>query len=299
MLTSNTIGAHNTGIGEDSLNNNLSGNHNTAWGESTLYNNTAGSDNVAGGYYALNKSMGSNNVAIGHQASYVLASGDFNTALGYQAGFNATSGSYNLSIANAGVTADNNTIRIGTKGSSSTGVTTGQNRAFIAGISGRGVTGTAVYVSSNGQLEIMSSSKRFKKDIRSVDIANKNILDLRPVSFRYKAADDQGEHPLQYGLIAEEVATIFPDLVQYDENGKAVTVYYHLLTPLLLAALQQEHKNAEKQLLTVSLLRKQNEIFRAELLAVRNQMPRQAAQITSISNRRNSAQVDTSLSSNY
>ena len=145
----------------------------------------------------------------------------------------------------------------------------------------------------------MSSSKRFKKDIRSVDIANKKILDLRPVSFRYKAADDQGEHPLQYGLIAEEVATIFPDLVQYDENGKAVTVYYHLLTPLLLAALQQEHKNAEKQLLTVSLLRKQNEIFRAELLSVRNQMRRQAAQIASISNRRNSAQDDTSLSSNY
>jgi len=95
------------------------------------------------------------------------------------------------------------------------------------------------------------------------------------------------------------VARIFPDLVQYDEDGKAVTVYYHLLTPLLLAALQQEHKNAEQQLLTVSLLRKQNEIFRAELLAVRNQMLRQAAQIASINNRRNRAQVDTSLSNNY
>lgn len=239
---------------------------------------------MAGGYYALKVSTGNNNVAIGHQTSYLLATGEFNTTLGYQAGFNATSGSYNINIGNGGKATESNTIRIGTPGNSSTGVTTGQNRAFMAGITGRGVSGSAVYISSSGQLGILSSSKRFKKNIRAIDINHKNILDLRPVTYNYKAANDQGKHPRQYGLIAEEVAEVFPDLMEYDENGQPLTVYYHLLTPILLAALQQEHKNVEQQRTELSLLRQQNEIFKADLLTLHEQVRLQATQIAAATN---------------
>lgn len=167
----------------------------------------------------------------------------------------------------------------------------------MAGISGRGVVGSAVYIASNGQLGILSSSKRFKKNIRSLDSHHSNILDLRPVTFRYKEADAEGGHPLQYGLIAEEVAEIFPDLVEYDGNGEPATVYYHLLTPLLLAALQQEHKSSEQQRVAMRLLHKQNEDFRAEMMAFREQIRRQAAEIAMISTRQDNSRVVSQRSS--
>ena len=268
VLTSNTLGAHNTGIGEDSLFGNLSGNHNTAWGESTLYNN------VAGGYYALNTTTGSGNAAIGHQASMNLVTGDYNTAIGYQSGYGLTSGSHNIYVASAGANTESYIIRMGTQGK--------HLGAYIAGISGVTATGgAAVYINSSGQLGTLPSSQRFKKDIKSLDATSEKIMNLRPVTFRYKQADEKGSFPTQFGLIAEEVAKILPELVEFDEEGKPLSVFYHLLTPLLLAELQRGHVENQTQQTALNLLREQNAMFKAELVAVRQQITLQAAQIAS------------------
>ena len=272
VLTSNTIGAHNTGIGEDSLFGNLSGNHNTAWGESTLYQNTSGSDNVAGGYYALNTTTGSGNTAIGHQASMNLVAGDYNPAIGYQSGLGLTSGSHNIYVASAGASNESYIIRMGTQGK--------HLRTYIAGISGVTATnGAAVYINSNGQLGTLPSSQRFKKDIQSLDATSEKIMALRPVTFRYKQADEKGDYPIQFGLIAEEVAKIFPELVQFDEQSKPLSVFYQLLTPLLLAELQRGHIETQTQQTALNLLLEQNALFKAELLAMSQQIKSQAAQI--------------------
>jgi hypothetical protein len=246
VLTSNTLGAHNTGIGEDSLFGNLSGNHNTAWGESTLYNNVSGNDNVAGGYYALNTTTGSGNTSIGHQSSMNLLTESY-------------------------------IIRMGTQGK--------HLGAYIAGISGVTATGgAAVYINSSGQLGTQPSSQRYTKDIQPLYSTSAKILKLRPVTFRYRRADELGEYPMQYGLIAEEVAKIFPELVQFDEDGKPLSVYYQLLTPLLLAELQRGNFETEQQQTALNLLLEQNALFKAELLGVRKQMNIQAVQIASLKN---------------
>ena len=277
VLTSNTIGAHNTGIGEDSLYGNLSGNHNTAWGESTLYNNVSGNDNVAGGYYALNTTTGSGNAAIGHQASMNLVAGDYNTAIGYQAGYGLSSGSHNIYVASAGASTESYMIRMGTQGK--------HLGTYIAGISEVTASGgAAVYINSSGQLGTLPSSQRFKKDIKSLETISEQILNLRPVTFRYKQADEKGGFPTQFGLIAEEVAKILPELVEFDEQGKPLSVFYHLLTPLLLAELQRGHVETQTQQTALDLLLEQNVTFKAELLAVRKQMRVQAAQPTLLSN---------------
>ncbi len=274
VLTSNTLGAHNTGIGEDSLFGNLSGNHNTAWGESTLYNNVSGNDNVAGGYYALNTTTGSGNAAIGHQASMNLVTGDYNTAIGYQSGYGLTSGSHNIYVASAGANTESYIIRMGTQGK--------HLGAYIAGISGVTASGgAAVYINSSGQLGTLPSSQRFKKNIKSLETISEKILNLRPVTFSYKRADEKGGFPMQFGLIAEEVAKVLPELVQFDEEGKPLAVFYHLLTPLLLAELQRGHAETQTQQTALNLLLEQNALFKAELLAMHQQMNVQAAQIAS------------------
>jgi len=104
-----------------------------------------------------------------------------------------------------------------------------------------------VYVNSSGQLGTLTSSRRFKNDIRDIGNSSDRLMQLRPVSFRYKDSAEKGPHPLQYGLIAEEVATVYPDLVQYDKQGKPFTVYYHLLTPIMLNELQKQHHLVEAQ----------------------------------------------------
>jgi hypothetical protein len=102
--------------------------------------------------------------------------------------------------------------------------------------------GVAVYINANGQLGTLTSSRRFKKDIHDMGSVSDRLMQLRPVTFRYKQAADDGTHPIEYGLIAEEVAKVYPDLVQYDKAGKPFTIYYHLLTPMLLNELQKAHR---------------------------------------------------------
>src|SRR5208282_4747009 len=154
--------------------------------------------------------------------------GSNNVSLGYLAGSNLTTGSNNIDIGNAGAGAESNTIRIGTQGT--------QTATYAAGISGVGVTGAAVEVSSTGQLGIVMSSARYKHDIHDMGGKSSAVLKLRPVTFRY---NNDPANTLQYGLVAEEVAKIYPELVTYGPDGKVMTVRYSMLSAMLLNELQK------------------------------------------------------------
>ena len=110
-----------------------------------------------------------------------------------------------------------------------------------------GLSGVTVVVDANGQLGAPPSSRRFKYDIQDMDQATKNLLRLHPVTFRYKQAQNDGSHPLQYGLIAEEVAEVYPELVQNTPEGEPNAVLYQFLPPMLLNAFQKQHRQIETQ----------------------------------------------------
>src|SRR5262249_12010625 len=142
---------------------------------------------------------GKYNTGLGLRALYNNTSGNTNTAVGYLAGTNLTTGSNNVDIANQGLAGESKTIRIGTTGT--------QTRAFVAGISGVAVTGADVVVNASGQLGVVVSSSRFKKDIRDMGASTGNLMNLRPVTFKYRD-DERGI--TQYGLVAEEVGKVYP-----------------------------------------------------------------------------------------
>ncbi len=225
-LSSNTIGAHNTATGYDALESNTTGAANTATGDQALLNTGSGSYNTAAGYQALSSNTtGQDNTADGFQALY-FNTGSNNIALGSSAGGNLTTGSNNIDIGNAGVAAEQKTIRIGTQGT--------QKFIYVAGIYGVTASGgAAVYINSSGQLGTATSSARFKRDIRNMDKASETILAMRPVTFRYKPELDPAGIP-QFGLVAEEVEKVNPDLVVRDADGKPYSVRYDQVNAMLL-----------------------------------------------------------------
>jgi hypothetical protein len=237
----NASGSANTAVGSQALLNNLIGNDNTAQGYASLWSNTLGSNNAAVGANALfNNTSGSNNTALGQNALYTNMDGSWNIAIGYQAGNQASSGNNNIEVGNQGANTDSNTIRIGTNGT--------QTSTFISGIYGTNISsGSAVLIDSNGQLGTSQSSERYKEGIHDMGDASDGVLQLRPVTFRYKKAADDGNKPLQYGLLGEEVAKIYPDLVVYNRDGKVENVEYHELPALLLNELQKQHKTIDEQ----------------------------------------------------
>ena len=266
----NTTGYQNTANGYQALYSNDSGYYNTATGTSALYSNSSGSDNAAHGYQALYlNTTGSYNTANGVGTLYSNTTGSNNIALGYHAGSYLTTGSNNIDLGNPGLAGESGVVRIGTQGA--------QTAAYIAGINGFGIgRGVPVYIDSFGRLGTLTSSRRFKQDIHTMDHASDKLMQLRPVIFRYKQAAGDGSHPLQYGLIAEEVAKVYPDLVQYDKAGKPFTIYYHLLTPMLLNELQKQHRQivAQKseiaaQKKEVALLMSENESRKTEVAAMK------------------------------
>jgi hypothetical protein len=230
-------GSYNTATGSSALGTNTTGNANTATGISALYNNTTGGGNTADGVQALHHNIaGGNNTAAGFNALYQNRSGQNNIGLGLNAGFNLTTGNNNIDIGNRGVAGESNTIRIGTQGT--------QNATFIAGISGNAVLRTDVVVTSTGRLGILASSARFKRDIRDMGTLSSNLLKLRPVTFRYK--DDPAGTP-QYGLVAEEVARLYPELVSYGADGRVESVRYSMLTSMLLNEMQKQTRQNKEQ----------------------------------------------------
>ena len=132
-------------------------------------------------------------------------------------------------IGNQGLAADDHIIRIGDV----------QTQTFIAGISGVNVSGVPVLVSSTGQLGIASSSRRYKEDIQDMGDATADLMRLRPVTFRYKQSFEDGTKPIQFGLIAEEVAEYYPDLVAHSADGQIETVKYQVLDSMLLNEVQR------------------------------------------------------------
>ena len=238
-LYSNTTGNNETATGFAALFSNTIGLYNTAYGSNALYFNTTGNNNTASGESALvSNTTGGNNTANGAVALAFNTTGGRNIALGSLAGFNLTTGSNNIDIGNEGVAGEANTIRIGTIGT--------QTATFIAGISGTAVTGAAVVVGANGQLGVAPSSQRFKDEIKPMDKASEALLALKPVTFRYKHELDPNGIA-QFGLVAEEVAQVDPDLVVRDAEGKVFTVRYEAVNAMLLNEFLKEHRKVEEQ----------------------------------------------------
>ncbi len=252
-LLSNTDGSGNTAVGAAALLNNSTGGGNTANGTFALHNNETGIRNTATGVNALfSNTAGEANTAIGSNA-LENNTGDFNIALGNFAGESLTTGSDNIDIGNGGVSGESSTTRIGLF----------QNACFIAGIFNATASGgTAVFVNSVGQLGTVSSSRRYKKEIKAMDKASEAILGLNPVTFHYKS-DTKGTP--QFGLIAEEVAEANPDLVVHDENGEIYTVRYEAVNAMLLNEFLKEHRRVEEQEATIAQLKQEMETVVARL----------------------------------
>ncbi len=262
-LSSNTTGYWNTASGNQALNHNVNGYSNTAYGVYALTNNTgptegnsvAGSYNTASGVYALYaNTTGYSNTAMGYNALNSNVSGSYNVAVGYKAGTNAT-GNDNIYINNQGQAADSQTMRLGTEGTSGV-VGSGVLTTYIAGIYGVPVSGaTPVYINSSGQLGTTpASSARFKAHITPMGSASARIAELKPVTFVYKS-DATGT--LQYGLIAEEVAKVYPELVIRGADGQINGIRYEELSPLLLNELQRQRRLMQEQQAEIADLKTQ------------------------------------------
>jgi hypothetical protein len=247
-LLSNTIGEENTANGAFALFSNTEGNQNTAVGVNALFSNPEGAFNTATGHSALfSNTNGSSNTAIGQSALFDNTTGDSNVAIGFLA-LSSSTGSNNVGLgAGAGfnVTSADNVICIGALGDNVS------NRCYIGHIRGATVgngDGINVIVDSNGQLGTSNSSRRFKKDIKPMDQTSEAILALKPVTFHYKNLDTKkAENTPQFGLIAEDVAEVNPDLVVLDPDGKPFTVRYDAVNAMLLNEFLKEHKKVEEQ----------------------------------------------------
>ena len=255
-LFSNTTGFYNTATGRGALEDNSTGSSNTATGLGALARNTIGESNTASGVFALSfnttgegntangygallsNTTGVFNTANGFHALYSNTVGSGNTALGYTAGSNLTTGGDNICIANDGVAGDAAVIRIGRSFITAT---------YIAGISGKTASGgAAVFVNSEGKLGTSTSSARFKDDIKPMDTASEAILALKPVTFRYKKELDPEGIP-QFGLVAEDVEKVNPDLVVRDAEGKLNAVRYDQVNAMLLNEFLKAHRRMEEQ----------------------------------------------------
>ncbi len=272
-LVSNTTGSFNTAVGGNALRNNTTSSNNVAVGNSALLNN-AGGNNTAIGFQALrdnggdfNAALGTTalrvnttgfqNTAIGESALLLNTTGCRNIAIGRSAGFNLTTECDNIDIGNFGVSAESNAIHIGT----------GQTATFIAGISGQiSPGGSGVFIDVNGKLGTSMSARRFKEDIREITEESEGLMRLRPVTFRYKREmDPTGSR--QYGLIAEEVEEVLPELVTYGRDGRVETVKYHVLPTLLLNEVQRQRRTIESQRAEMEELRTRLSKLEARLLA--------------------------------
>src|SRR6266513_1818030 len=237
-LFSNTTGFHNTAAGFQALLSNTTGNHNTADGDNALVHDTTGSLNTAIGAHTLDQNI----------------TGSSNVALGFQAGFNIT-GNGNVCVGQniLGLTGESNVTRIGNI------LSTAQ------------ANGVLVTIGAGGKLGFQASSRRYKDDIKPMDKASEALFALKPVSFRYKQEIDPARSP-DFGLIAEDVATVNPDLVARDEEGKIVTVRYQAVNAMLLNEFLKEHGQVQQLKATVAQQQKQIEALTATVQKVSDQI---------------------------
>ena len=263
-LHANTLGTQNQGFGYEALFANTTGNGNAAFGTGALYQNTTGgSSNTTGGNSAFGNfallanttaggnsafgfsaltanTIGANNVAVGAAALATLISGSGNVAIGTGAGGNLNAAESNdIYIGNSGIAGESNAIRIGYIGTITS--------AYIAGISGKtSANGVDVLVNAAGQLGTVKSSLRYKHAIADMGAESDVLMKLRPVAFYYKAELDDTQ-TRQYGLVAEEVAKIAPELVVFGEDGTPETVRYHFINAMLLNEVQKQRQQIEDE----------------------------------------------------
>jgi len=238
-LLSNTTALQNSAHGAFALFSNTTGGENTANGNRALFTNTTGVVNTANGYAALaNNTIGSVNTAIGAVALANNITGSSNVGLGFNAGLNVTTATNvicigaNVSGANVG-----NTCYIGN----------------IRAVATQNADAVPVLIDSAGQLGTMSSSRRFKKEIEPMGKTSESLLALKPVTFHYKS---DTKDAMQFGLIAEDVAAVNPDLVVRDEKGEIYTVRYDAVNAMLLNEFLKEHRKVEEQEVTVTQLKR-------------------------------------------
>jgi hypothetical protein len=191
------------------------------------------------GASAIAGPTGADNAALGQGALDQNTSGQRNVAIGKDAGQNQTTGSDNIYVSNSGIAAESGQIRIGTQGT--------HTDAFVAGIDGNVVAGSAVLVTASGELGVAASSRRFKQDVTDMAGASAVLLDLRPVTFRYREGVGGSNGEAQYGLIAEEVAAVAPGLVAFERDGTPFSVHYEFLAPMLLNEVQRQQRTIEAQ----------------------------------------------------
>jgi hypothetical protein len=224
-------GDGNTALGNSALAQNRLGSNNAASGYYALASNTTGNSNTALGYYSLYaNTIGGENVAIGQNALGSNVSGGNNIAIGTMSGYDIT-GVNNIDIGSMGASGENGIIRIGTPAT--------HTKVFIAGIESTKITGNAVYVTASGELGVLASSERYKTAITPMDVSDEKIARLRPVTFHLKS-DPGGA--VQYGLIAEEVNKLYPELVIHDQAGQIQGVRYDELAPMLLNVVQRQQR---------------------------------------------------------
>jgi hypothetical protein len=240
-LRDNTTGTHNTADGFAALSRTTTGQHNTATGDEALGSNTTGSFNTADGAHSLENNTGTGN-----------------TALGFGAGANVTTAN-NVICLGAGVLGANES-----------------NSCFIGNVFNRtSPGGTAVFVDSSGKLGTITSSRRFKEEIEPMAQASEGLFALKPVTFRYKKGIDPQRIP-QFGLVAEDVEAVNPDLVVRDEEGKVNTVRYDAVNAMLLNEFLKEHRKVEELSSIVAEQRK-------EVNALAAAVKEQAAQVQKVS----------------
>jgi trimeric autotransporter adhesin len=244
-LYRNTAGFSNSAVGDHALYSNTTGAANSAVGTGALGSNTTAESNSAYGVSALGAhTTGNGSSAFGAQALLQHSSGSYNTAVGAGAGGNLVTGSYNLYLDNlGGASTESNTIRIGNDGY--------HIATYVAGIYGKtSASGIAVYVNSSGQLGTTTSSRRYKEQIADMDAESDVLMNLRPVSFYYRPELDE-THTRQYGLVAEEVAELAPELVVHDGMGAPQAVRYHFVNAMLLNEVQKQRRLVEEQKTTI------------------------------------------------
>jgi hypothetical protein len=305
-LLGNTTGSFNTATGSAALLSNGTGENNTATGYVALYGNTTGSNNTATGYSALLANSGDNNTATGFEALISNVTGGLNTATGFRAlhsnssggsntadgdlalysnttgtgnvalgsaaGFNATTGNFNVYI-----------------GQGMEGVADESGHTYIRNINTTSVSGGgADFVTvdlTTGLLGHASSSRRYKEEIKPMDDASEALFALKPVTFRYKKDIDQGQS-LQYGLVAEDVAQVDPDLAIRDGKGQIESVHYNAVNAMLLneflkehRTVQQQQRKIDKQEATIARLKKEMEAVVAHAKEQDSKIQRVSAQI--------------------
>jgi trimeric autotransporter adhesin len=286
-LWSNTSGASNTANGFAALFINTEGDNNTAIGDRALFSNTTGGANTAVGRDALyDNTNGGGHTAVGWSAlKNTIASGDFtgNTAVGTLALFNDTTGNGNVAVgwgAGLGLTTGRNNVYLGA------GVLAGtageSNRTYIRNVHDTTSSNRSVYVNPDGRMGTISSSRRYKEEIKPMDQASEVLYRLKPVTYRYKKEIDRTQ-ALSFGLIAEEAAGISPDLITRDREGRPETVRYEAVNAMLLNEFLKEHKKVEEQQANIAALKSTVAQQQKGMEVLTAQLKEQAAQIQKVS----------------